>query len=125
MCFALPSGRNTSKSLTGKPNAVLELARLWAPDGHEPNLLTRALSAAVRKIRTEFPQYEILVAYSDPAAGHNGGVYKAANWIQIGETDGRQRLNGYQSRKHGQPKARYAFGLTRAARQHLTHQRAS
>jgi hypothetical protein len=116
MCFASPAGRNVSLSLTGKPNAVLELSRLWAPDNHEPNLLTRAISEAIKALRKAHPQCEAIIAYSDPAECHHGGIYRAASWVQIGETDGRQRVNGYGDRRHGRPKARFARGLTRAAR---------
>lgn len=65
---------------------VWELSRLWAPDGHEPNLLTAAIRQAVRLIvRLEKP--DALVSYADPNAGHHGGVYRAASWRYHGQSD--------------------------------------
>src|SRR5262249_51283348 len=64
--FGVPANRNFSQWLLGKPNAVAELARLWAPNGHRPNLLTEALSAAIASLRKVVPGYEALVSYADP-----------------------------------------------------------
>lgn len=50
--WSIPANCNIGKFLTGGDAcSVWELARLWAQDGHEKNLLTRAISAAVRWIR--------------------------------------------------------------------------
>lgn len=61
-----------------------ELSRLWAPDGHVPNLLTQAISAAVGVLR-QHEKPDVLVSYADPNAGHEGAVYKAASWISHGQ----------------------------------------
>jgi hypothetical protein len=53
VCFALPPNPYISRFLLGEPNKVIELSRLWAPDGHEPNLLTRAIAYAVGCLRAE------------------------------------------------------------------------
>lgn len=89
--------------LLGKENkkaCVWELQRMWAPDGHEKNLLTRAISAAVRELcRVEKP--DILVSYADPnqigpnGKGHSGGVYRAASWIYTGAPE---RQKGWDRR---------------------------
>lgn len=85
--FSIPPNKNISSFLLGRPNAVLELSRLWAPDGHEPNLLTRAIAIAVSQLRRDAPSYEAVVSYADPNVGHQGGVYKAASWVQLGSCE--------------------------------------
>ena len=65
---------------------VFELSRLWAPDGHAPNLLTQAISAAVDMIR-RIENPDALVSYADPNVGHHGGVYRAASWIYHGKSE--------------------------------------
>jgi hypothetical protein len=67
--------------------AVLELTRLWAPDGHPRNLLTMAISRAVGLLKQAVPDIDLVVAYADPAAGHHGGIYKAASWISAGRSE--------------------------------------
>jgi len=77
--WSIPANKNIAGFLCCSPGSVWELSRLWAPDGHEKNLLTMAISFAVREIvRLERP--EALVSYADPNVGHKGGVYRAASW---------------------------------------------
>lgn len=84
--WAIPANNNLAKFILGEPGKVWELSRLWAPDRHERNLLTRAISAAVGVIqRLERP--DALVSYADPHQGHLGGVYRAASWLYHGTSD--------------------------------------
>lgn len=81
--WAIPANKNAAHFILGYPGVVWELARLWAPDGHDPNLLSRAISEAVRVIvRLEHP--DAVLSYADPSAGHRGGVYRAASWLHHG-----------------------------------------
>jgi len=66
------------------------LARLVAPDGHRPNLLTEAISASVRWLREREPTCEAIISYADSAAGHHGGVYRAASWVPLAASPGKQ-----------------------------------
>jgi hypothetical protein len=141
VCFAVPANRNISTWLLGKPNSVLELSRLWAHDGHAPNLLTKALGAAISELRRKHPQCEALISYADPNVGHNGNVYRAASWVDLGpvkesryyrDANGkpvsRRAFNGRipcrksaieaagYSEEQARPKRRFARGLTRSAR---------
>jgi hypothetical protein len=84
--WSLPANNNLAKFLLGGPGTAWELSRLWAPDGHDPNLLSQAISHAVRIIK-ELERPDILVSYSDPNAGHSGGVYRAASWIYHGRSE--------------------------------------
>ena len=84
--WSIPANKNIAKFILGWHGNVWELSRLWAPDGHEKNLLTQAISAAVNVIiREERP--DALVSYADPNAGHKGGVYRAASWIYHGKSE--------------------------------------
>jgi hypothetical protein len=84
--WSIPANKNIAAFILRWPGNVWELARLWAPDGHEKNLLTQAISAAVEVIvRLEHP--DALVSYADPNAGHKGGVYRAASWIYHGKSE--------------------------------------
>lgn len=120
---------------------VWDLARLWAPRNHHPNLLTQAISAAVREFKTLEPHVSALLSYADLNAGHHGGVYRAASWTFIGKTEGvrvyadrqgniikeRPRLQAYRLTRRQlaargwrtiwlQKRLRFAFGLTKAAK---------
>ena len=92
--FSIPANKNISRWLVGEDNAVWELARLWAPDGHEPNLLTRAVAAAVKALRAEEPRIAALVSYADPNVGHEGGVYRAASWAYLGQCEETRAYRG-------------------------------
>ena len=84
--WSIPANKNIAKFVLGWSGNVWELSRLWAPDGHDRNLLTQAISAAVKVIvRLEKP--DALVSYADPNAGHKGGVYRAASWIYHGKSE--------------------------------------
>ncbi len=83
--FSIPANQFIAKYLGF--SEVWELSRLWASDGHPPNLLTEAISASVASFRRMFPKVEALVSYADPNAGHHGGVYRAASWIADGQSE--------------------------------------
>jgi hypothetical protein len=104
VCWSIPANMNIARFLLGKPGVAWELSRLWAPDGHEKNLLTRAISAAIRVLKwLEAP--DVLVSYADPSAGHTGGVYRAASWLYHGTSE---EVRAYRC-PAGKPVARRAF----------------
>jgi hypothetical protein len=84
--WSIPANKNLAKFVMRGPGVVWELSRLWAPDGHEHNLMSQAISAAVKHIvRLECP--DALVSYADPNVGHKGGVYRAASWTDHGRSE--------------------------------------
>lgn len=88
--FSLPANYHIARFLLGEGaqnGDVWELSRLWAPDGHGRNLLTRALSRAIRGFRQCEGRVRALVAYADPNLGHHGGVYQAASWMYCGRCE--------------------------------------
>lgn len=84
--WSIPANRNIGKFVLGFDGNTWELSRLWAPDGHDRNLLTMAISAAV-KVINGLERPDLLVSYADPNAGHKGGVYRAASWIYHGQSE--------------------------------------
>lgn len=84
--WSIPANKNIARFILGWPGNVWELSRLWAPDGHDKNLLTQAISGAVGVIR-QIESPDALVSYADPSAGHKGGVYRAASWIYHGKAE--------------------------------------
>ena len=86
--FSIPANKNVARYLTGDAaSAVWELSRLWAPDGHDRDLLTRAISAGVLILRRQEPSVDAVVSYADPSQGHQGGVYRAASWVPHGQSE--------------------------------------
>lgn len=86
VCFSIPANRFAANVCLGRPGIVWELTRLWAPNGHAPNLLTQAISASVGAFKGMQPEVEALLSYADPNAGHRGGVYQAASWVYQGQS---------------------------------------
>lgn len=85
--LSIPANQFIGKFLYGKPRKVWELSRLWAPDGHERNLLTRAISRSVTAFRALERDVWGLVSYADPNVGHIGTIYRAASWIPCGQVE--------------------------------------
>lgn len=84
--MSIPANYNVARWLGCPKNRVWELTRLWAPDGHRPNLLTEAISHAVNAFHA-LKLADALISYADPNASHSGGVYKAASWVQLGQSE--------------------------------------
>lgn len=83
--FGQPSREGVVRSLwpEGTLENTTELLRFYTVDGVEPWIGTWFLSRAIRLLPRVV---EIVVAYSDPAHGHHGGLYQAASWIYTGPT---------------------------------------
>ncbi len=85
--FSIPANQFVGKFLFGTQRNVWELSRLWAPDGHERNLLTQAISCSVKMFKQRQPDVWGLVSYADPNVGHVGFVYRAASWLPCGQVE--------------------------------------
>ena len=105
--WSLPANPFISKHLFKQPGwRIWELTRLWAPDGHLPNLLTQAISIAVNYLQRLEPTVDAVISYADPTAGHHGGVYRAASWLHHGTSE---ETRGWRHRDGGPFVARRAF----------------
>ena len=97
---------------------------LLAPKGQSPNLASRILSLNLQRLSEDWLQrygHPILLVetYVDPQR-FAGTCYRAANWTEIGVTQGfgRSRLEFYQL--HDKPKAILLYALHPKARQILS-----
>jgi hypothetical protein len=97
---------------------------LILPEGHFPNVGSKVLSLLERRIvddwRRQFGHPLLLLeTFVDPSRFH-GGVYRAANWLELGMTRGYRRTrDGYSNEAQG-PKRFFVRPLHRHARQLLT-----
>jgi len=64
-----------------------ELSRLYLLDEIPRNAETWLIGQSVRFIKRHHRTVRFLVSYADPAAGHTGTIYRAANWKADGMTD--------------------------------------
>lgn len=56
----------------------------WCPKNTESWFLSKIAWYVNKKNEND---YDYLLTYSDPSAGHDGTIYKAANFERVGETD--------------------------------------
>lgn len=84
--YALPP-RETAVRYGG---TTWEMARLWIDDSIPTNGESWLISQSVRYIKANHSSVVALVTYADPSVGHTGAIYRAANWIEDGRTDGRR-----------------------------------
>jgi len=85
------------------PDGALELRRLWQAE-NVARPASAFLAATLRWLRRADPAIPFVVSYADPAAGHTGTLYRAANFVFIREsrvtdewlTPGGKRLSAAQ-----------------------------
>lgn len=46
--------------------------------------VSRIVSLAIRFLRRNSPNLQLVVSFADPTEGHHGGIYQAGNWIYTG-----------------------------------------
>ena len=83
-------GRGTSY-LIGSPfglpqTEVCELVRVALRSHDAP--VTRCVKIAFRFLKEVAPAMRVVVSFADSQQGHTGGIYKAGNWIYVGESLG-------------------------------------
>ena len=103
---------------------------LLSEAGSSPHLASRVLGLSLRQLPREWQRLHgsaLLLAESfvDPAR-FAGTCYRAANWIEVGATQGFGRVRGgaIGYRHHGAPKRVFVYPLRRDARQQLAAARA-
>ncbi len=98
---------------------------LILPEWHRPNIGSRVLSLTERRIARDWQgrfghPLLLLETFVDPRRFH-GGVYRAANWTELGLTQGYRRTRQGYSGEIDAPKRVFVRALHRAARAQLTH----
>lgn len=82
--FASPIRIQVATSAGADFSHTLELDRLCVhPSYHKKNLVSFLLSRAIKIIKQERPDVTHLVSFADPEHGHDGTIYKAANWTEV------------------------------------------
>jgi hypothetical protein len=114
------------RSQYGRLNLIANNSRfLILPGWNRPNIGSRVLSLTERRVvadwRTRFGHPLLLLeTFVDPQRFH-GGVYRAANWMELGLTQGYRRTKEGYSAQADAPKRVFVRPLCRDARAQLTH----
>ena len=114
------------RSQYGRLNLIANNSRfLILPGWNRPNIGSRVLSLTERRVvadwRTRFGHPLLLLeTFVDPNRFH-GGVYRAANWMELGLTQGYRRTREGYSAQADTPKRVFVRPLCRDARAELTH----
>ena len=92
---------------------------LLLPWVHVQNLASATLGIALRRLSTDWQaRYGVeplLVETLVDPARYTGGCYRAANWVELGETAGRGRDDRAHQRHGASPKRLWVYALTRDA----------
>jgi hypothetical protein len=112
---------------------VLVVSRLWLDpavqgrqaNGHASNVASCALGKMLRRVQRDWldhhpPRYpdqpyhvRLMLAYADRGVGHEGTIYKAANFERWGETDNTRRRHTTRGEHSGSVKVLYVYRLGR------------
>jgi hypothetical protein len=97
---------------------------LILPEHHYPNLASRVLSLCERRISLDWQQcfgYPLLLleTFVDPQLFH-GTIYRAANWVHVGDTRGFRRTRQGYSPSSQQPKQVFVRPLGTRSQAHLS-----
>jgi hypothetical protein len=98
---------------------------LILPEGRHPNVGSRVLALLARRVAADWRQrfgHELLLleTFVDPRRFH-GGVYRAANWLELGLTRGFRRTPGGYSDEPGSPKRVFVYPLGHGAAARMNH----
>jgi hypothetical protein len=96
---------------------------LLVPWAHIKNLASATLAQVLRRLPADWQaQYGVtpllVETFVDPAQ-YSGTCYRAANWVELGETSGRGRDDREHRRRGSQPKRVFVYPLKRDARARL------
>jgi hypothetical protein len=96
---------------------------LILPWVHIANLASVVLSRALRRLRQDWPACygvePLLVETLVDERRYRGHCYRAANWIRLGETAGRGRMDRAHQRAGAAPKTVWVYPLVADAAQRL------
>lgn len=70
------------------PDRILEVTRFFFVDETPRHVESKGLAMMRKHVRVWLPAIRLLIAYSDPAQGHEGTIYEADGWCPLGMTEG-------------------------------------
>lgn len=95
LCFKDNSERVVGCMMWGRPSSrkldqveILELTRMCFLDDTEQFIESKCLGMARKHIRKHYSRVKGLIAYSSTGQGHEGIIYMADNWYQLGGSKG-------------------------------------
>lgn len=94
-CGGLLFGKPISKGYDA--NLVGEFTRICFLPDLPTNSGSSGLAMARRQVRIHWPQFRLLLSYSDPSK-HEGTMYLADGWCPFGMTKAKHGQNGWASR---------------------------
>ena len=111
---------------------VLQIARLWIDpqhqgrqsNGHSNNIASCAIAKMLKRVNSDWLEHhppkhldqpfniELILSYADKGVGHQGTIYRAANFQRWGETINNRPRHG-KSQGSKEPKILYVYRLDR------------
>ncbi|MGY5342471.1 Mom family adenine methylcarbamoylation protein [Paenibacillus glucanolyticus] len=86
-CYFQPRGNSEYRfSIWLTQRECCELTRVALTKHH--SFVSEILAKAIRFLKEQSPNVELIVSYADVKQNHHGGIYQATNWIYKGKTDG-------------------------------------
>lgn len=82
--FGLGVNKNIGRPFGLCQGEVVELVRIALKD-HKTHV-TRIVKIALSLLKKDNPGIHIVVSYADPLQGHEGTIYRAGNWKDLGTT---------------------------------------
>ncbi len=86
LVFSTLRGRGLKARAKSDDVGIIELARMVGAPGHGWSM-SSLMAKAIKVLKQERPDIDIVVTYADPLAGHNGMVYRAASWERCDPTE--------------------------------------
>jgi len=85
--FAPPVRQKVASSIGYESNKIFELDRFCIhPAYQKKNFASFLLSRVVKLVKRDYSDIKCLVSFADPRYGHDGTIYKAANWKFVRKT---------------------------------------
>lgn len=85
--YASPIRQDVGPSIGYKNSDILELDRFCIhPSRQKKNFASWIMSKSINLVKKDMVTLKALVSFADLRFGHHGGIYRASNWTQIGQT---------------------------------------
>ena len=88
MFFGRMAMANQWRKFSDIPENVIELRRLCCIDDTPKNTESYFIGKALKHLKKDWNKTGVVVSYADKEHGHTGIIYKASNFIMIGEIKG-------------------------------------